>query len=175
MSKFKFTSGCKVILFNHSCSCLLSKTDPSNVMALYSSIVTAPTDIKSGILHFTVIQNDVDSVRVYLILGANPNLIFQGECSPLLRATMEDYMEIVKLLLEDGADPESMPPYDHATFLLLASKNGSTDIVSLLLERGANINHRGLDGKSAYTLALEYHHYETAQYLMDNGAYIELD
>ena len=62
-----------------------------------------------------------------------------AQSSPLILASHNGYTEIVKLLLEAGADVNHKS-FDGATALILASRNGHTEVVKLLLEAGANVN-----------------------------------
>ena len=48
-------------------------------------------------------------------------------------------IEIVKLLLEHGADINLPDNYGH-TALMMASLEGNTEIVRLLLDQGADVN-----------------------------------
>jgi ankyrin repeat protein len=69
---------------------------------------------------------------------------------PLGDAVRNGHFEIVKHLLDHGADPnaktEGWPSLVHAAWL------GRCEIVSLLLEAGANVNLRQLAGRNTRTL-----------------------
>ena len=59
--------------------------------------------------------------------------------TPLHFAAYNGHMDMVRLLLENGANTEAMRRDDGGTPLDSAAYNGQTDIVRLLLEEGANI------------------------------------
>jgi ankyrin repeat protein len=56
------------------------------------------------------------------------------------------------------------------TGLLKAAKCGDLDTCKSMIERGANVNARGKDGKTALTLAAESFHKEIMLLLMSSGA-----
>ena len=64
------------------------------------------------------------------------------------------YSDIVKLLLENGADPNIIGN-DGRTSLIFASKFGCTDVVKMLLKNGADPNIIDNRGKTAYDFALD--------------------
>ena len=83
-------------------------------------------------------------------------------------ATRGSNLEVVKFLLEKGADIESKQLDDRKTPLHVAVKSGDFDLVKLLLERGANIesNADGTPLHYCYNLKI-------ANLLLEKGANIE--
>ena len=71
-------------------------------------------------------------------------------------AAAKGHIEIVKLLLERGADPnlpeEGIAPYGHA--LYAAASNGHFEIAKLLLEHGAYPNPEVESSADALTMAM---------------------
>jgi len=82
----------------------------------------------------------------------------------LTGAVTSGHTEIVKWLLENGANPNYRygPGY---TPLLAAAANGHLEIVKLLLAHGAELRATSNDGKSALALAKERDHSVVADYL----------
>ncbi|KAJ5490973.1 hypothetical protein N7539_002540 [Penicillium diatomitis] len=77
----------------------------------------------------------------YLLkLGAQAD-VTGNRLSPLLRAVERNHCQIVRLLLDFGASPES-PDKDGRTALMTAAWKNHADILQLLVQRGANVNAR---------------------------------
>ena len=120
-------------------------------------------------LDYAVSCNQIDVVD--LLLSQVYNQLYSG-CidgmfqSNLERAADHGNFEIVRLLLDHGADP-------NLTYALFFSvKRGYTDIVKLLVERGANPNgNRGDD--NTVIAAVANNHMDILELLLNNGANIE--
>jgi ankyrin repeat protein len=67
-------------------------------------------------------------------------------------AAYNGHLEVVKLLLEKGADIEHKDN-DGRTPLCVAAYNGHLEVVRLLLEKGADIEHKDNDGRIPFSLA----------------------
>ena len=89
-----------------------------------------------------------DSKRVLESLNARPSLVNAlsdgQQRTPLRIAADGGHAEVVKLLLERGADP-NLPSKDGEPPLTDAAESGHLDVVNLLLEHGADPN---IDGNS---------------------------
>lgn len=80
-------------------------------------------------------------------------------------------VEIVRTLLDNGANIDAVTRRNNDSTLTLAVYKGYTDIVRLLIERGADLDIV-TDGsnKTAISLAVERKHLEIAELLLDAGA-----
>jgi beta-lactamase regulating signal transducer with metallopeptidase domain len=96
--------------------------------ALDQALVRAATD------------GDISGIDELLRAGANVNCtVGVGRASsPLTGAALEGRLDVVRLLLDWGADP-NLAPGDGSP-LINAAAEGHVDIVSLLLDRGASID-----------------------------------
>ena len=109
------------------------------------------------------------------------NSYYAGCGAPLKNAAIGGHIEIVKLLLDRGADPnlpeEGIAPHGHA--LYSAVYNGHYEIASLLLERGAYPNPEVESSAEAVWIAIRRGDLKTLALLASYGAIwqipIELD
>ena len=81
-------------------------------------------------------EGRIDDVRNALHAGVDADTVSYGVTS-LHAAAREGHIEIVRLLLENGADP-NFELDSHITPLHMAAAFGQTAIVKLLLENGAD-------------------------------------
>lgn len=94
------------------------------------------------------------------IASANdlPGAVFIGDLASVKRA------------LTDGADPNAQDPQSGSTMLSIASLMGHTEVVALLLERGADVNAKSRDGGTALHAAAFLGRAETVKLLLGKGA-----
>jgi len=80
----------------------------------------------------------------------------------------------VKLLLNDGVEPDGFHGSDGSSALLLAAENGQTDVVFMLLLNGADVNYQRKDGASALIAASAFGRIDAVNLLLENNARTEL-
>ena len=84
-----------------------------------------------------VLYGDLDSVRLLLQQGADPNVRNEVGATALMWAV--DDLEKTRLLIEHGADVNARSNDARTPLLIAAGLFGNTDIVKLLLDRGADL------------------------------------
>ena len=118
-----------------------------------------------------------DSLVLSLInSGVNVNCLVRidgREWSPLMMASGWGHTDIVKLLLERGAQID-LQNYAGQIALMWASIRGHTDIVKVLLERGAQVDFLDNDGSTALMWASGSGHTEIVKLLLEHGAQLDL-
>eukprot|EP00096_Caligus_rogercresseyi_P005182 TRINITY_DN2017_c1_g2_i1.p1 TRINITY_DN2017_c1_g2~~TRINITY_DN2017_c1_g2_i1.p1 ORF type:complete len:154 (-),score=34.20 TRINITY_DN2017_c1_g2_i1:471-932(-) len=87
-------------------------------------------------LRFAAQYGHLEIAKYLLSKGADPNLRAKDGLDPLLSAVGEGNKDMVQLLLEHGALPNSRNKFTNA--LLLAEERGHTELAALLESRGAN-------------------------------------
>jgi ankyrin repeat protein len=134
----------------------------------------------------------VDSIRTLLRAGAKLNGFEPGTVTPLIIAAAMVHVDAVKLMLDNGANPNTADWRGYTPMLLvvrdshygldLANKDKIVTIVKSLLAHGANPNFRlkqpkaittndvSLDGATALLLAAEVNNTEVVRVLLDAGA-----
>jgi ankyrin repeat protein len=97
--------------------------------------------------------------------------------TPLQRAAETGCFDIVRYLVEQGAEIDLAPCYGGGTALQLAAMQGHVGIAAFLLERGADANFppaRG-PGRTAFEAAAEWNRIDMLSLLMKWGCRLEID
>ena len=128
-------------------------------------------------LVFSARQGDIESARIMLDHGADVNQQTEGGWTALLAAVQNRYYKLAALLLERGADPRIQNKGGWSPLYLATDnrniENGDypvrkpdmdhLDFIKLLIEKGADVNHRVKDSTETRTVF-------TNQWLDENGA-----
>jgi ankyrin repeat protein/beta-lactamase regulating signal transducer with metallopeptidase domain len=130
-------------------------------------------------LHDAVALNDVEEVKRLISAGADVNAKNEDGWTPLNRgisAQGERIKQVAELLINAGADVnargnpklmgEARTPLHCATALI----SKGTDIVRLLLDRGANVNVTAERGMTPLHWAVRNENLEAVRLLVDKGA-----
>lgn len=111
-------------------------------------------------------HGDFERVKSGLSQGLNPNYSEQeGEYSLINWASQEGYADIVKSLVQFGADVEG--GYSEMTALYNAAGDGNLEVVAALIECGADINR---SDKQPLTNAAAWGHDDIVRLLIEKGA-----
>ena len=94
---------------------------------------------------------------------------FNTESTPLLLASYGGHEEVVRVLLECGADVTAQDK-DGETPLHWASLNGCVEVARILLERRVDATAKNRDGWTPLHMASEHGYVEIAQLLVEHGA-----
>jgi ankyrin repeat protein len=121
-------------------------------------------------------RNDVRGVQQLIAGGANVDELDPNGDAPLVMAAYLGHTDIVRLLLEAGADVRAVDPGMKATALHAAAYAGRTEAARLLIEHGIEIDRQGpKNGYTALHDAIWQGHTETARVIIDAGADLTLE
>ncbi|MDD2898325.1 MAG: ankyrin repeat domain-containing protein [Desulfuromonadaceae bacterium] len=95
-----------------------------------------------------------------------------GRSPPPSANELASMMEIVKLLIANGADVNAESS-DGETPLIFAAAAGRSDLVELLIAHNANINSKGNEGVSALYMATIMDRLAVAKLLLEHGAKVD--
>ena len=115
--------------------------------------------------------NDLARVKDLIAQGADVSALDENQDAPLIIAAYKGYTDIVRLLLEAGADITAVDPGMKATALHAAAYAGRTAAARLLIEHGIDIDKQGpFNGYTALHDAIWQNNVETAEVLINAGA-----
>lgn len=113
--------------------------------------------IKGEPLNVACLYGEPETSEILVNKGANVNLVYtckDGSITdpPLWKAVESGSLDIVRLLVEHGADINYKDKAG-ATILIHASMFGSKSVLEYLLQKGADVNARDSEGKTALITA----------------------
>jgi ankyrin len=88
-------------------------------------------------------------------------------------AIVKSHPEIVKILLNAGAEYEALDYFENSA-LHIAAREGNNEIVDILTKFGVSVNSRNLKGETAMMLAAKANKESTVKMLFERGANPEL-
>ena len=164
-------------------ACQNGKLEVVRLLLDHGAEVNAETDIGEKPLHkvsYGKYRSQEDGVRVEELLlehGADVNTRRNDYCTPLHAASYSGNVEIVRLLLDHGADPEANAEGDMGSKPLhnvscgdYRSQEDGERVTLLLLERGADVNTRRNDHWTPLHIASHLGNIEIVRLLLDHGA-----
>lgn len=116
-------------------------------------------------------NNRMDYVLVALKQGADPDMSEPNfNTTALIFASLKNNLDIVKILVENGADVNEKDDM-RVTPLYVAAEQGNLDIVKYLIEHNA-IPYETFTGGTALMAASDKGHIDIVEYLLDTGSFI---
>jgi ankyrin repeat protein/Tfp pilus assembly protein PilF len=125
-------------------------------------------------LHFAAQEGHLEVVT-FLVrkVGLSANLRTEEGATALLIASGKGYLDMMKVLVESGADAQ-MATEAGWTPLMLASRGGHLDAVGFLLDCGCELDVRDSSGWTALMSAVVSGKREVVALLLDRGAQADL-
>ncbi|CAL3967760.1 hypothetical protein PZA11_003977 [Diplocarpon coronariae] len=115
-----------------------------------------------GIMEQAVGINNIETVRILLKAGVNPNTMKDGTYTPLCSSIRDDRPELLKLLLSNGADP-NVPASEYPAFKCVT--HNRVHFLPLLLAAGVDLNKP----KGILETAVSCNNLEALNWLLDQG------
>ena len=134
-------------------------------------------DVK-GLIRDAIIDDDVEKLELFLGLGGNVNATFtfvyyfdvSYNETPLHFAAWAGHKEIAKILLLNGADINGRDDSQNTPLHGVAHSRLSAEMVSFLVQNGANVNAVNIHKDTPLIIAASYGNPEIVGILMKNGA-----
>ncbi|KAL9614732.1 MAG: hypothetical protein Q9167_000801 [Letrouitia subvulpina] len=135
------------------------------------------SDEYGGALYSASENNSLAALQLLLEAGANIHVSVtrhgKAGCTPLQVAARQNHKDVVRMLIENGADVNNKASIDGSA-LYVASENGYIEIMQQLLDSGANLSARDLrSGATSLTplqIASKCGHESAVRLLLDHGA-----
>uniref|UniRef100_UPI0037E827F7 ankyrin repeat domain-containing protein 50 n=1 Tax=Semicossyphus pulcher TaxID=241346 RepID=UPI0037E827F7 len=121
-------------------------------------------------LHVASWQGCVEMVDLLLKHGANTNAQDTEGRPPMHSVAWTGHAEVGRRLLEANGVNIDLACHQRATALSIAAQEGHTNIVAMLLERGANPNHMDKYARSPVKVAGKHGHFNIVRLLESYGA-----
>jgi ankyrin repeat protein len=135
-----------------------------NLLLVHDAVICA------GSLSDAVERNLIDATRLLLKHGANQDdqSSHIPDASTLLQAAESGYVEVSQLLLDAGANINFQRSHDGETALHRAALHGWTEVVKLLLSRGALRDIENSRGETALHIAVAWGEAEAFEVLFND-------
>ena len=115
-------------------------------------------------------SGDTAAVRMWLRLGGDLKAQLYPGVTPLMCAARHGHRDTLRLILDQGADPNFTENIWYATPLMYAVESGDLGVVQVLLDRGADPRPEDAHKKTALVYALEDNDHDIANALRQAGA-----
>ncbi len=108
-------------------------------------------------------------VRALLWRGVPPDAVPTNDVTALSDAAAAGHLEIVRLLVAEGANVDHQGGTPHSTPLIRATEMNRLEIVRYLVDAGANVELVNGEGRTALDIARAHGYRELAGYIQTKG------
>jgi ankyrin repeat protein len=116
-------------------------------------------------------EGHLDFVKLLIKHGAMIDFKDQESRTPLFEAVGNGQEEVAEYLLNAGADPHYRNRYDETPLIYAAAYGGTTRILQMLLDHGADLHAKDDRGWSAYIVATYCGQHKKAEFLRQKGSH----
>jgi ankyrin repeat protein len=132
-------------------------------------VITGP-GVLAAPIHDAVLAGDLEQVTMLAQAEVDINAKNAGETTALYMATIKQNVEIIRVLIDNGADTNLSESILQISPLHIAAKKGNKDIANLLILNGADVNAKTNSGTTPLHFASRAGHTELVDLLVANGA-----
>jgi hypothetical protein len=160
----------KYLESGYTCN-IISRIAVAVLAGLLISLIPSQTngqDIKDFLT--AVDKHDIEKVQKLIGEGIDVNAANAKGATALMVAALNGQLDIVRLLLRNGANVNLKMKDIGVTALHWASQDGNADIVKELLSAGADIHSALSNGQNALIMAANSGHADVVRILLDKGA-----
>ncbi len=136
----------------------------SSMLKLGMDVNVADEDGRTAIM-FAGFNGHTEVVKILIDRGAKVDAFDNSHRTALLFAATGPFPETVKLLLDNKSNPNVVDNGEHFSPLMHAAAEGNLEIVKILLDYGARMDLKDVDGDTAETFARQKGHTALADYL----------
>ncbi|KAI4775543.1 hypothetical protein E4T52_09513 [Aureobasidium sp. EXF-3400] len=129
--------------------------------------VNAQSLFEGSVLHSASCSGNSKAVQALLHKGADVNAVDWNGDSPLQHAVLMGYIDVVKVLLDSCADVNGSRGQSP---LHTAAQTRHTEVLRMLLARGASATARDRSGNTPLHMAAKCGHDQNARLLLNSGA-----
>jgi ankyrin repeat protein len=105
-------------------------------------------------------------INALLDAGADVNLATDGGNTALQEAALHGLVDICRLLLSKKADVNAVNEWKETALFICGLKSGSVEIAQLLIDHGADLTAKDVDGNTALDMAVKNKNEAVAQLLL---------
>lgn len=126
--------------------------------------------LRNEALRKAAIKGNLRRVKKLLDEGADVDFKDVNKLTPLYFAAMNGHVEIARVLLEKGADPNIAREDSLGPPVVRAAYDGNLEMMTLLLDKGADIDNIDYSRRTALHAAINRGMREAAALLIEKGA-----
>ena len=115
-------------------------------------------------------KGDIEAAKMFISEGININACDNEGQSALMRASLFGHNEMVRLLLDKGADIKIRNKETQSTALMEAVAGNHADVIRLLAQNGADVNERDVLNRTPLHVACMWGFIEVADTLIELGS-----